>query len=146
MKPRNPFVVRIANFSRSIRTLVKNEIVGTAIPTPQSICIAELAGFTQERHSSEVQAKPDKTELKRQEATPSPTTDRERVGLGAVLSTEILSPDQKSNLGVINREELDDVDLGHLPILLSRRVRRLLSKYTSMWKGHLGTIRLQNIK
>ena len=128
VQPHTTFRVLIANFTKKPQPLVKNQVVATLLPHPKEVVQRNI-------HLHEVLGLVDE---------PSDTTD----GKTNNTSTEVnfnsasLRDDTPESGEGEEPPSVDDVYLSHLDSRYHARVRALLEKYSSLWDGKLGEIKL----
>ena len=126
VQPHETFRVLIANFTKKPQPLVKNQVVATLLLHPTEVIQSNV-------HLHEVLGLVDDS---------SDTLDANATN----ASTEVNLASHRYGTAEPGGEEkppsVDAVDLFHLDSRYHARVRALLEKYSSMWDGKLGEIKL----
>ena len=109
-----PFRVLVANFGRKLRSLAKNQFIGTLLPHPTAILPTRMSF---EDFVGLVKYAEEKTH---------------RANISNVAEVE----PSKKNEGV----DVEELDLSHVAYCHREILRTMLRKYSYMWNGFLGEI------
>ena len=128
VEPDAPFRILVANFTKTPKYLLKNQVVATLLPhptdvTPSNIQLHEFLGI----------AEYDPELLMLEPAPPGAHADTAKL---SGEDTEYLKEAENKP------QSVDDVDLSNLDVKYSARARALLNKYSSMWDGSLGEMNI----
>ena len=116
----------IANFTKKPQPLVINQLVATLLPHPTEVIQSNV-------HLHEVLRLVD---------DPSDTQDANAANASTEVNLASHHYDAAEPGGEEKPPSVDGVDLSHLDSRYRARVRDLLEKYSSMWDGGLGEIKL----
>ena len=121
IEPKQSFRILLANFGLSPYRLAKNQVVAAALPhptgiIPSNISMAEVLGLD----AADDLQKPTSKDVRTTGSNPGDEPEKPEV------------------------ETVDDLDLSHVEPRLRTRVREMLRKYSSMWNGNLGEIRVMD--
>ena len=144
IKPDIPFRILIANFKKTPFTLAKGQVVARLLehPTqvfPSKVTVGEVLGIVEDDVTQDGLHNPKEVG----EVTP-------RVGGEKKASQEdeplVITPGKTCGGSWEKPPSADDVDLSHLPEKMQEKVRKLLRKYSKMYDGTLGEIRVTEHK
>ncbi|CDF38257.1 unnamed protein product [Chondrus crispus] len=115
VEPNREFRVLVANFGIAPYRLVKGQTIGTLLPHPTAVIVSKVS----------VAAMLDLTDEEANEVQ----QDFDKDANWAVENTSMTS-------------NPDDVDISHVPARHRDQIKAMLLKYSSMWSGELGEIKV----